>query len=71
MVKCYKLVRNNKPIDTKCYTSKIVALSEMRSANKQFKEFNEFIKKNKINRKPVKLVKVKEFNISRKEELFK
>ena len=56
-------------MDNKVYKSKAQAEKEMRLANKQFKEFNNFIKTKKIKRKPIKLVRVKAVKFSRKEAL--
>lgn len=72
MVKCYQLVRGKKatPMDNKCYKSKSQATREKNLANKQFKEFNKLIKEKKIDRKPIKLVRVQQINFSRKQNVF-
>lgn len=68
MVKCYQLVRGkeSKPMDNRCYKQLVIAKKEMLKVNKEFKEFNQFIKDRKLDRKPIQLVRVKQIKFSRK-----
>jgi len=70
MVKAFQLFRESKPMDSKVYSNKNTALKEMKEANTQFKEFNDLVRQGKIDRKPIKLVRVKEVSFSRKRNVF-
>jgi len=70
MVKCFQIFRGSKPMDNKCYSNRSVALKEMKEANKQFKDYNQFIKQKKLDRKPIKLVRVKQVSFSKKSNVF-
>lgn len=70
MVSCFQLVRGKgKSMDNKCYKSPTIARKEMLKTNKEFREFNNYIRKNKIDRKPIELVRVKKVNFKIKENI--
>jgi hypothetical protein len=70
-MKVYRLVRvkTGKPMDSKVYKSKADAEKQMRWANKEFREFNAWLKKTGRKRKPVGLVKVKQESFSRRKNV--
>jgi len=71
MVKVFQIVRGRKriPMNDKVFKSKADAQKEMRFANKEFKEYNKFLKSRDIKRKPIKLVRVVETSFSRKKNV--
>ena len=69
MVKTFRIFRGSKPMDNKVYSNRSIALKNANEANKQFKEYNQFIRQKKLDRKPIKLVRVKEVSFSRKKNV--
>ena len=53
---------NNEPMGRTLYKSEEIAKEERNIANKQFREYNKYIKENKLNKKPITLVRVKKVN---------
>ncbi|MEK6880665.1 MAG: hypothetical protein AABY22_13695 [Nanoarchaeota archaeon] len=69
MGKCYQLVRENTPMDNLCYKSLKDAKRAMKMANDQFKEYNQMLKNQNIDRQPIKMVKIRMINFNRKQNV--
>lgn len=69
MVKVFALFRGSEQVGRQIWKSKEMAIKEMNFSNNQFKEYNDFIKKNYPEREPIKLVEVKEVSFNRKKNL--
>ncbi len=69
MGKYYQLFRGSKPADNRVFNSKQEATWEMRKWNNEFVEYNQYIKAQKLDRKPIKPVRVKEINFSKRGNL--
>ena len=68
-MKTYGLFRGTEQIGHFLFKSIDKAKEEMLKANRQFKEYNEYVKKNNLNRELIKDVEVKEVNFNRRENL--
>ena len=68
----YGLFRSGQrePVGNKLYKSKEDALVEMKEANKQFREYNQMLKKKGIDKKPIKMVRVREYRTTRRKNVF-
>ena len=68
-MKVFGLFRDNKQFDSRIFKDKNKAIKEMELSNKQFKEYNEFTIKNKINKPLIKLIDLKEIKFNRRNNL--
>jgi len=68
-MKVYGFFIGNKQVGSTLWKDKEIAIKEMEMTNSQFEEYNQFIRKNKIDRELKGKVEVKEIDFDRRKNL--